>query len=111
MYPKWRLAAVIVRGGSVQSVGLSKLRTNPAVCDFDVPGVKGKVSTHAEIDALNRCGNPKGAVIYVARVGRSDSIALAKPCKSCQRALIEAGIKRVVYTINGIEYGVWPPED
>lgn len=110
-YPKWRLAAVIVKGGSVQSMGLSKLRSNPAVCDFTEHGVRERVSVHAEIDALKRCGNPKGAVLYIARIGRSDNIAMAKPCKHCQKALVNAGIKRVVYTINNVEYGVWPPED
>jgi len=110
-YPKWRLSAVIVKGGAVLSVGQSKLRTNPAVCDFDEPGVRERVSIHAEMDALKRCGNPKGAVIYVARIGRSNDIGLAKPCRSCQKKLIAAGIKRVVYTINNVEYGVWPPEE
>ncbi len=109
-YIKWRLAAIITKGGSVQSVGLSKLRSNPAVCDFDMPGVRERVSLHAEMDALKRCGNPKGATIYIARIGRSGKVGLAKPCSHCQNALINAGIKKVIYTINGIEYGSWPPE-
>ena len=101
---------MIVKGGNVLAVGQSKLRTNPANCDFEVPGVRERVSQHAEIDALTRCGNPKGAVVYVARIGRSGNIRLAKPCKSCQRKLIEAGVKRIVYTVDDFTFDLWPPE-
>lgn len=81
------------------------------MCDFDEPGVRERVSLHAEMDALKRCGNPKGAVIYVARIGRSNDVALAKPCNACQKALIAAGIKRVYFTISNNEFSTWPPSD
>ena len=92
------------------SVGQSRLRCNPAHCDFDVLGVKERVSVHAEQDALSRCGDPKGAILYVARIGRSGNVGLAKPCGSCQRKLIKAGVKRVYYTVDAEHFDVWPPE-
>ena len=101
---------MLVKGGSVLSVGQSRLRCNPAHCDFDMPGVKERVSVHAEQDALSRCGNPKGAILYVARIGRSGNVGLAKPCLACQRKLVNAGIRRTYYTISDTEFGVWPPE-
>ena len=76
-YGKWRLAAVIVKGGSVLSVGQSKLHSNPAHCDFEMPGIRERVSVHAEADALSRCGSPKGAVLYVARIGRNGKPAIS----------------------------------
>lgn len=109
-YEKWKLACVIVKGGSVLAVGQSKLRCNPAHCDFEMPGIRERVSLHAEADALSRCGNPKGATLYVARIGRAGHVRLAKPCKGCQEKLLDAGIKKVYYSISETDVGTWPPE-
>lgn len=100
-YPKWRLGAALVKGGSLIATGVSKLHTSPKL-------VKGGIncSEHAEMAALRRARNSNlsGATIYVARVGRDGDIKLARPCKSCQKALRKAGIKKVVYTTeNGIK--------
>ena len=109
-YPKWRLAAVIVKGGSVLSVGQSKLHSNPAHCDFEMPGIRERVSVHAEADALSRCGSPKGAVLYVARIGRNGKPANSKPCHRCQKAILDAGVKRCYYLDENGVIAVWPPE-
>ena len=97
-----------MKGGSVLSVGQSKLRTNPANCDFDVPGTRERVSEHAEMAALRRCGNPKGASLFVARIGRNGKVAMAKPCSRCRDSLIEAGIKKVFYTVLPEKFETWP---
>ena len=39
-----------------------------------------------------------GSTIYVARLYRNGKQALAKPCSSCQKLIVAAGIKRVVYS-------------
>jgi deoxycytidylate deaminase len=107
-YIKWRLGSVIIKGGSVLSVGQSKLNCHPGLCDFDQIGIRERVSVHAEEDAIKRCGNPKGATVYVARIGRNGKVGLAEPCKRCKRMLTDAGVKRVIYTINSHNFDVWP---
>lgn len=102
---------MLVKGGSVLSVGQSRLRCNPAHCDFDMPGIKERVSVHAEQDALSRCGDAKGSILYVARIGRSGNVGLAKPCVACQRKLIDSGVKRVYFSVSETEFGIWPPSD
>lgn len=102
-YPKWRFGAIITKGGSLRSVGLNKLHTKASIASDEH---LEDLSTHAEEDALRRCGNPKGATIYVARVGRNGKPALAKPCEHCEPMLRNAGVKRVIYTIGPKEYGV-----
>lgn len=48
-----------------------------------------------------------GSTVYVARTRKDNGkMAMAKPCKDCERVLRQRGIKRVEYTINEHEYGV-----
>ena len=104
-YPKFRMAAVVVKGGSVLACGHNKLNTDPAlVADSDRS--LHKVAVHAEADALKQCGNPKGSTVYVARIGRNGKVGMARPCCRCQTQLINAGVTRAVYTISENEYGV-----
>lgn len=98
-YPKFRLAAVIVKGGSLLSVGWSKLHTDPALVDQHKHRFC-RVATHAEVHAINMCKNPAGATLYVARVNRNDQVGMSKPCKKCMQAIQEAGIRKVFYTTN-----------
>lgn len=90
--------AVIVKGGSVQSVGVNKWK-NPMKPDFPPADYDPTVSVHAEIDALSRCGDPRGATIYVARVNKSGEERMSRPCIDCEKALIKAGVKKVIYTL------------
>lgn len=101
-YEKWRFGSLIVKGGAVRSVGISKLHTHPSIASDEH---LGDISTHAEEDALRRCGSPKGATMYLARVGRNGLPAMAKPCKVCEDLLVDARIKRVIYTIGPKEFG------
>ena len=88
--------AVIVRGGRVLAVGTSKWRNR------NVPPIIGynpHVTVHAEIDALSRLVDAKGATIYIARVNNQGDTRMSRPCETCERALNDAGVKRVVYTV------------
>lgn len=96
---KQKHGAVVVKGGRVMAIGLNKMRNDPAVVESDRPGHKGTIfAVHAEIDALSRVSDPRGAVVYVARAGKSGE-ALSRPCDNCAIALIKAGVKSVCYTI------------
>ncbi len=98
-YPKWKLATIITKGGSVISTGLSSYRNSPKHNEGD-----GKnCSEHSEIAALRKISpekDLKGAVAYVARISRGGFVSIAKPCEACEAALRDAGIKRVHYTEN-----------
>lgn len=64
--------------------------------------------SHAEGRCLRKLG--KHGEIYVARVSRQDqSLKLAKPCGMCRTRIRAAQVKKVYYTINDREYGLWLP--
>jgi deoxycytidylate deaminase len=67
----------------------------------DVPPTEydPNISVHAEVDALSRCNDPRGATIYVARVNKRGEERMSRPCISCEKALLEAGVKKVIYTL------------
>lgn len=90
--------AVLMAGGRVLSVGINSNRNDPSV----IGDAQLKYSVHAEIAALRSWGgtNLKNATIYVARLGRSGDPMMSKPCENCQKALKEAGVRKVIYTID-----------
>lgn len=101
-YPKWRLGGVMMKGGSLQAIGMNKLHTSPQIASDEHLDA---LSTHAEEDTLKRCGNPKGTVLYLARVGRNGKPAMARPCKDCEAMLRNSRVKKVIYTIGPHEFG------
>ena len=62
------------------------------------------LSHHAEIRLLRRARNPTR--VLVARRRRDGSLGLAKPCPHCQAALLAAGVRTIIYSINDEQYGV-----
>lgn len=93
--------AIIVRGGSVLSIGINKWRNDFPLVSTDNEDEKSfDISVHAEIDALSRVSNPRGATIYIARVNKKGQARMSKPCKRCAQALKDAGVSKVIYTTN-----------
>ena len=94
-----RHGAVIVKGGSVLSVGYNKQKNNPEIFG-DAGGEEARQNStvHAEIDALSRVSDAKGAIVYVARINKRGAPALSRPCNNCYESLRDAGVKRVVFT-------------
>mgnify|MGYP003122310128 CR=1 FL=1 len=86
--PRYNLSAMIVKGGRIVARGVNRMSRDRSV--------------HAEVAALSqmirRKANPEGAEIHVYRFLADGSYGLAKPCQECQKALLEAGIKRVWYS-------------
>ena len=94
--------AIIVRSGSVLSIGVNKWRNiHTPTQDIFKNGLRSDLSVHAEMDALSRVAMPAGATIYVARVRKNGKPALSKPCKDCAQKLKEAGIAKIIYTVDG----------
>jgi deoxycytidylate deaminase len=76
------MAAVVVRGGALLSVGINL-------------GFR-----HAETRSLRPHVNYAGADIYIMRRNKGTS----KPCPACQRKIAAAGIRRAIYiSVDGIE--------
>lgn len=95
---KFRHGAIIVKSGRVLAVGVNRDTNHPDIVTDPLTGA----SLHAEVAALKACkkSDLRGATIYVARVGKMGQQAMSKPCVNCQKALIEAGIDRVYFTID-----------
>ncbi|MEV0322615.1 hypothetical protein ACIBKX_33175 [Streptomyces sp. NPDC050658] len=88
---RYRVGAVLVRGGRVLGGACNKYRNHPII-DFR------NASFHAEEVILRRTRRPQGAVVYVARVDSQGRPLLARPCPRCQRALAAYGVVRAYYT-------------
>jgi tRNA(Arg) A34 adenosine deaminase TadA len=64
-------------------------------------------SIHAEIRALRKSGF--GATVYVSRIKRDGSLAMAKPCPYCMAALRARGVEMVYYTVSNTEWEARKP--
>ena len=89
--PRHQVGVVIVTQDNTQvlSVGYNgNYAGGPNCVESEVPGESGMI--HAEINALLKMdyNNPKKKTLYVT----------LSPCRMCAKAIINAGIDRVVYT-------------
>ena len=110
----YHLCALIVRGGSVVSVGYNR-RSTTAFVEHYTDQVRGcgrgySLSTHAEMDAVAQARDKtdlKGCKLYVARRRLGDgNVGLARPCSICQNVLWNYGISKAYYTIDNENFGV-----
>ena len=105
-----RLAAAIVLGNNIISVGYNRKRSDPFQARFGKNSES--IYMHAEIHAIKQALNIiepedfRKATLYVARVKRPHFKSRdfvdgeSCPCSGCKRAILEFGIKRVVHTTN-----------
>lgn len=96
----FRHGAILRKSGKTLAVGINYDVNDPAYLEDDVAATHASV--HAEIAALNACkkANVVGSTIYVARISKAGEPAMSKPCENCAKALKEAGVKKVFYTID-----------
>jgi deoxycytidylate deaminase len=102
MSKKHELTAIIFDSkDNVLSIGKnSYVKTHPLQAEYarrlDDPT---KIYLHAEISAIIKCKDLRRAHrIFISRLHRDGTPALAKPCHICQLAIKEAGIKYVDHT-------------
>lgn len=89
--------AVIVKAGSVISLGVNKWRNRSL--NNQKEGYNPHLTYHAEVDAIGHANTDlTGAVIYIARIGKGGAERFSRPCQRCTQAIKAAGIKKVVYT-------------
>lgn len=92
---KWHMGAVIAKGNRFIIQAKNRFRNDPLVVPHDA-------SIHAERAAIRAAlvkePSLAGCTIYVARYAPSKTIRMARPCSKCMRLILDAGIRRIVYT-------------
>jgi deoxycytidylate deaminase len=90
---RFQMGAVISRGKRPISIGFNKLKTHAKW--------PKAFSLHAELSALlaKRFEDIRGTSVWIYRETADNKPALARPCKICMAALIEAGITEIYYSI------------
>lgn len=94
-YP--RMAAVLYNKRKFVSSGYNKIVTHPLQAKFCRH--EKAIYLHAEIAAIVAAKKSvENMIMYVARVRRDDTPAIAKPCVGCQKALSFFKVKDVFWT-------------
>lgn len=114
-YPIHKLGCVVVSKHRIISSGCnSKSKCHPlqAKLDAEKYGVECAGKCHAEISALLPLIRDKvdlsNAYLYVFRQHKDGTLAMARPCSSCQKMIKELKIKKCFYTIeNGYAVEKW----
>ena len=97
---RYRMAAVITnKRNKILSIGWNSYsKSHPTQFLWAKNVNPEKIWLHAEMSAIIRCKEGMPYAIYVARVNRKGEARLAKPCEICEMAIMDVGIKKVVYT-------------
>ncbi len=91
----YRLGAVIVNKKKIEAAKFNCLKTNPKLCKY-FPYPYLHAEAHAILSlGLDNCCNKS---LYVVRILRDNSWALAKPCSSCAQLIKDVGIKEVFFS-------------
>lgn len=100
---RWKHGAVVAKGNKVLGFAPNKLRNAPAVDEHNV-------SDHAERATLRELlkvrDDLRGCTIYIARINKQGKTMMSRPCPNCMNAIVDAGIKEIVYTTEIGSYSV-----
>lgn len=95
-HPDHRMACLVIGRKGVLTQGWNSFKSHPKV--KAASGKEEKIFLHAEIHALVRGHrNVRGATAIVVRIRRNGAPGSSSPCQMCYLALLEAGIRDVVY--------------
>jgi len=107
----FRLAKqVALRGDTLEAnrhyrLGAVGIRSDGAIVTAsNIPNCRPEPHAHAETRLVRKLD--WGSTVYVVRIHRDGSLALARPCKRCQSAMRLRGVACCYYSINDREYGV-----
>lgn len=74
------------------------------VASSNIPNRVREPAAHAEARLVKKLD--WDAVVYVVRVRSNGTLALARPCQTCQSAMRLHGVRKVYYSISDTEHGV-----
>ena len=108
-FGKVNIGCIAVYKKCVIGVGYNTTKTSPIQLKYDKyreldtnNGVEPKHSLHAEIMCLNSIKTLdidfSKVKLYVYREDMNGNLSICKPCRGCQKAIEEFGIKEVFYT-------------
>lgn len=92
---RFRVAALMFRKNEIINISTNSWKTHPMIARYtEFPFI------HAESGCVIKAGveNCEGASILVARVKLDNTLALAKPCCTCEPILRDVGFKEVFFT-------------
>jgi tRNA(Arg) A34 adenosine deaminase TadA len=90
----------------VRNDGKIVFSKNGAVYSTSIVDYQLIPNSHAEGRVLRKMD--WGGTLYVARVKKIDgTLACSAPCSMCAIRIKAKGIKKVFYTINNFQYGLW----
>jgi len=97
-----KMSAMLVHKGVPVALGKNQLKSHPLQAKFSMN--EHSIFLHAEIDAIAKALKQLNhkelseCTLYVCRVLKDGTRAIAKPCPGCQRAIKHFGIKYVAWT-------------
>lgn len=101
------LGAVLTRGKQVVRAYNMMDKTHPDSLVYEEGELIAK-GVHAEQWAMIKGRRfTDGATMYVARITKDGFLATARPCPGCRVLIMEAGVKKVHYSIGPNEWGEW----
>ncbi len=81
---------------------------NGSVFSTETDNYQHLPNSHAEGRVLRKLG--KGGIIFVSRIHKIGmEYAMSYPCAMCQTRIKAFNVKKVYYTINDEQYGIWVP--
>ncbi len=99
---KHKTGAIITdRNNNVLSIGCNSVKTHPLQYYYaNLSGEKDKIYLHAEISSIIKLKDTSRLPyrIYITRILANGKLSIAKPCPVCLAAIMETGIKEIVYT-------------
>jgi deoxycytidylate deaminase len=107
-FHKVRIGCVAVYSHRIISSGTNSTKTNPLQKKYNIHrfDVDSGHTLHAESQCLLPLVGRKDIdfsrmSLYIYREHKDKTLALSRPCKSCERLIRDLGIKKVYYTGNG----------
>lgn len=99
---KFRLGAVLVKKGRVISTGYNDMNKSHPIMQKYLGKRDFTLGLHAEVHSCIgvSASDLLGADLWVCRLHKDGSLAMARPCQVCQRFLADVGIRRVHFTDN-----------
>jgi tRNA(Arg) A34 adenosine deaminase TadA len=106
-FREYRLGSVAVR----KDGAIVKSRNGSSYCSvYSAENFKHFPEIHSEFRSLSKAGM-YATEMYVARILKNGKTAMARPCVHCQVLIKNKKVKKVYYTINDTQYGIWFPKE